>query len=246
MSENVMTKTKTKNPSFIIMKRELKANFSGPIAYIVGGLFLIISGVLFFSTFFINNTADMRGFFLNLPLLLSFFIPALTMRIFSEERRLGSIETLMTLPVKEIHVVTGKYLASFFTTLIMIAPTLIYVFTIELFGDPDIGPIITGYLGTIFLCASFTAIGCFASSITNNQIIAFFTGFIICIALTMLDVFLILLPTPLVPFFSYLSANIHFDSISRGIIDTRDLLYFISLASLFFVLTVKRVQKAKN
>ena len=188
----------------------------------------------------------MRGFFLNLPLLLSFFIPALTMRIFAEERRLGSIETLMTLPVKEIHVVTGKYLASFFTTLIMIAPTLIYVFTIELFGDPDLGPIITGYLGTIFLCASFTAIGCFASSITNNQIIAFFTGFIICIALTMLDVFLILLPAPLVPFFSYLSANVHFDSISRGIIDTRDLLYFISLASLFFVLTVKRVQKAKN
>ena len=237
---------KHKNPAFIIMKRELKANFSGPIAYIVGGLFLIISGVLFFSTFFINNSADMRGFFLNLPLLLSFFVPALTMRIFAEERRLGSIETLMTLPVKEIHVVTGKYLASFFTTLIMIAPTLIYVLTIKLFGSPDIGPIITGYIGTIFLCAAFTAIGIFASSITNNQIIAFFTGFIICIVLTMLDVFLILIPTPLVGFFSYLSANIHFDALSRGIIDTRDLLYFISIASLFFVLTVKRCERAKN
>ena len=239
-------KTKAKNPTFIIMKRELKANFSGPIAYIVGGLFLIISGVLFFSTFFINNSADLRGFFLNLPLLLSFFIPALTMRVFAEEKRIGSIETLMTLPVKEVHVVTGKYLASLFTTLIMIAPTLFYVLTLCIFGSPDFGPIITGYIGTIFLAASFTAIGIFSSSITNNQIIAFFTGFIICIVLTMLDIFLVVIPSPLVGFCSYLSANIHFDALSRGIIDTRDLLYFISIASLFFVLTVKRVHSAKN
>ena len=237
---------KPKSPAIIIMKRELKAYFSGPIAYIVGALFLIISGVLFFSTFFINNSADMRQFFVNLPLLLSFFIPALTMRVFAEEKRIGSMETLMTLPVKETDVVTGKYLASFFSTLIMIAPTLLYVFTIELFGSPDYGPIITGYIGTIFLAAAFTAIGIFATSITNNQIIAFFTGFIICIVLTMLDAFMIFLPAPLVSFFSYLSATIHFDSLTRGILDSRDLLYFISLTALFFVLTVKQQQRAKN
>lgn len=239
-------KTKNKNPVFIIMRREMKAYFSGPIAYIVSGLFLIISGVMFFSTFFLNNSADMRQFFLNLPLLLSFFVPALTMRVFAEEKRIGSIETLMTLPVREIDVVTGKYLASFFNTLIMIAPTLLYVLTVELFGAPDYGPIIAGYIGSIFLCASFTAIGIFASSITKNQIIAFFTGFIICIVLTMIDAFLIFLPAPLVTFFSYLSATLHFNSIARGILDTRDLIYFVSLTALFFTLTVKTQQRAKN
>ena len=255
MSENVLSekavsiksnKEKSNNPAFIIMKRELKAYFTGPIAYIVSGLFLIISGVLFFSTFFINNSADMRQFFTNLPLLFSFFIPALTMRVFAEEKRIGSMETLMTLPVRECDVVLGKYLASFFSTLIMVAPTLFYVVTVELFGSPDYGPIIAGYIGTIFLCASYTAIGIFASSITNNQIIAFFTGFIICIVLTMLDVFLIFLPAPLVTFFSYLSSTLHFNSISRGIMDSRDLLYFISISALFFALTVKSQQRAKN
>ena len=247
MAESVSVKTtKNKNPAFIIMRREMKSFFSGPIAYIVSGLFLIISGVLFFSTFFLNNSADLRQFFLNLPVLMSFFIPALTMRVFAEERRIGSIETLMTLPVKESQVVTGKFLASFFSTLIMIAPTIFYVITVEIFGSPDYGPIITGYIGTMFLCAAFTAIGIFASSITKNQIVAFFTGFIICMALTMLDAFMIFLPAPLVSFFSYLSASIHFDSISRGIIDSRDIIYFASITALFFGLTVVHEKKSKN
>ncbi len=237
---------KQKNPTFIIMKRELKSYFSGPIGYIVTGLFLIISGFIFFSTFFLQNRAELRSFFGLLPVLLSFFVPALTMRIFAEEKRVGSIETLMTLPVTETNVVTGKFLAAFIETLVMLAPTLFYVLAAEIFGEPDYGPIVGGYIGAIFLCACFVSIGLFASSATKNQIIAFFVGCVICIVLTMIDAFLILFPASIVKALSFLSADIHFSSIAKGIIDTRDLLYFISLGSLFFVLTVKIQQQAKK
>lgn len=241
-----MSDKKQKNPTIIIMKRELKSYFSGPIAYIVIALFLIISGFLFFSTFYLQNRAELRSFFSILPVLLSFFVPALTMRVFAEEKRVGSIETLMTLPITETNVVAGKFLASFIETLVMIAPTLFYVVAAEVFGEPDYGPILGGYIGAIFLCACFVTIGIFASSITKNQIIAFFVGFVICIALTMIDSFLILLPASIVSFLSFLSANVHFSSIAKGIIDTRDLLYFISLAALFFVCTVKIQQQSKK
>ena len=111
----------------------------------------------------------------------------------------------------------------------MVAPTLIYLISMLPFGLPEPGPVAGGYLGTLFLCAAFSAIGVFASSITKNQIIAFFTAFIICIVLTMISEFLIFLPGPIVEFLSFISANQHFTSISRGIIDTRDLVYFVSL-----------------
>lgn len=241
-----MSNKKQKNPALIIMKRELSSYFSGPIGYIVSVLFLGISGFIFFSTFFLQNRAELRNYFAILPILLSFFVPALTMRLFAEEKRVGSIETLMTLPVTETNVVLGKFLAAFIETLIMLAPTLSFVIAAEIFGEPDYGPIIGGYVGAIFLCASYVAIGLFASSITKNQIIAFFVGFIICIVLTMIDTFLILFPTSIVSALSFLSANVHFSSVSKGIIDSRDLLYFISLAALFFVITVKLQQKAKN
>ncbi|MCQ2587726.1 MAG: ABC transporter permease [Treponema sp.] len=243
---NTSKTTKKNHPSFIIMKRELKSYFSGPIPYIVTGLFLIIAGIMFFSTFFFQDRAELRNYFTMLPLLLAFFIPAITMRLFSEEKRSGSFETLMTLPVTELNVVLGKYLASFIGTLIMIAPTLFYVIAVFICGSPDIGPIIGGFLGAIFLSASYTSIGLFASSVTKNQIIAFFIGFIICIVLTMLSSFLFLLPGPLVNFFSYLCADIHFESISKGIIDTRDIIYFVSVTAFFLVLTVKTQKKARK
>ncbi len=232
------SKNKTCNPAFVIMKRELGSYFSSPIAYIVTGLFLIITGIMFFTAFFLQNQANMRNLFSILPLLLSLFIPALTMRLYSEEIKTGSIETLMTLPVTETQVAAGKFLAALIASLAMIAPTLLYLVSILPFGIPDMGPVACGYLGAIFLCASFCAIGLFASSATKNQIVAFFYAFIICIALTMVSQFLIFLPSPIVSFLQFLSAEEHFTSISRGIIDSRDLLYFISLTALFFTLTV--------
>ena len=233
------TTNKKPSPAIVIMKRELDTYFTNPISYIVTGLFLIITGVMFFTTFFLQNRANMRNFFSLLPILFSFFIPALTMRLYSEEKKSGSIETLMTLPVTELQVVTGKFLAAFISSAIMLAPTLLYLVSILFFGKPDIGPIIGGYIGAIFLCAAFSAIGVLASSVTKNQLTAFFVAFMICIVLTMIDAFLIFLPAPIVSLLQFISANEHFTLISRGIIDTRDLIYFISLTALFFCLTVK-------
>ena len=243
---NCAKSEKIKNPAFIVMRRELKSYFTSPIAYIVTGLFLILNGIIFYSTFFLLDRADLRQLFGNLPLLLSFFVPALTMRIFAEEKRSGSIETLFTLPVTETQVVTGKYLASFIATIVMIAPTLFYIIPAEVFGSPDYGPITGGFLGAVLLAACYTSIGVFASSVTKNQIVAFFTVFIICIVLTMIDSFLIFLPSGIVTFLSFISANSHFTSIARGIIDTRDIIYFVSMTCLFFVITVKVQQQAKK
>ena len=240
------TTSKKPSPAIVIMKRELATYFTNPISYIVTGLFLIITGVMFFTTFFLQNRANMRNFFSLLPILFSFFIPALTMRLYSEEKKSGSIETLMTLPVTELQVVTGRFLAAFISSAIMLAPTLLYLVSILFFGKPDIGPIIGGYIGAIFLCAAFSAIGVFASSVTKNQLTAFFVAFMICIVLTMIDAFLIFLPAPIVSLLQFISANEHFTSISRGIIDTRDLIYFISLTALFFCLTVKTQQNDRK
>lgn len=236
-------KNKVKNPAVVIFKREFAAYFASPIAYIVTGLFLILAGTMFFTAFYLQNRASMRNLFQLLPLILSFFIPALTMRVYAEEKRVGSIETLYTLPVTEFDVAAGKFLATFVASAIMIAPTLLYLFGMLPFGAPDAGPVAGGYIGALFLCAAFSAIGIFASSITKNQIISFFTAFIICISLTMVSDFLIFLPAPIVGFLQFLSANEHFTSISRGIIDSRDIIYFVSLTALFFSLTVVTQEK---
>lgn len=237
---------KNKNASLIIMKRELKSYFTSPIAYIVTALFLLVSGIFFFTTFFLQNRAELRSLFTYFPLFLAFFIPALTMRIFSEERRLGSMETLMTLPVTEFQVTLGKYLASFISSLVMIAPTVLYLIPVEIFGSPEYGPVLGGYLGAVFLCACFSAVGIFSSSITKNQIVSYFVGGAVCLALTLIDTFMVFFPAKIVKFFTYISANAHFNSISRGILDTRDFIYFISLAVLFFVFTVMHEQKQKK
>ncbi len=229
-------------PALVIARREIHSYLTSPIAYIVTGLFMLASGFLFFNTFFLNNRAELRGFFGILPVTLSFFIPALTMRMIADEKRTGSIETLMTLPLTAFDITLGKFLAAFTCGVIMILPTIFYVITCAIFGSPDFGPIIGSYLGTLFLIASFSAIGLFATSLTKNQIIAFFIAFAICIAFSLLSSFLIFMPAPLVKFFSFFSAYAHFESISRGIIDTRDLIYFVSLTAVFFVLSVESLK----
>ncbi|MBR1403874.1 MAG: ABC transporter permease [Treponema sp.] len=234
---------KNASPAVIIFRREIKSYFTSPIAYIVTGLFLLASGFLFFNTFFLINRAELRQFFGLLPIILSFFIPALTMRLLAEEKRSGSYETLLTLPVTEVQIVTGKFLASFVAGAVMLVPTLCYAITCYIFGKPDAGPMIGGYLGALFLIASFSAIGLFASSVTKNQIIAFFIAFAICIVFTLISSFLIFMPAAIVSFFDFFSAYSHFESISRGIIDSRDVVYFVSLTALFFVLTVESLKK---
>ncbi len=225
----------------VIARRELAAYFASPVAYIVMVCFVAFSGFLFFSTFFLANRAELRGFFTLLPVLFAFFIPAITMRLFAEETRSGSIETLMTLPVTAFDAVLGKYLAAFAFSASMLLPTLCYAVTIAVLGDPDSGPVVGGYLGSLFLAGGFSAVGVFASAVTKNQIVAFFIAFAISVLLALVDAFLILLPAPVVGVLQSVSAGYHFQSIARGIVDTRDVLYFLSLSALFVSLTVKAV-----
>jgi ABC-2 type transport system permease protein len=212
-----------------ITKKELKDYFISPIAYIVISIFLLLIGWFFFSTFFLVGQASMRNFFNLLPPVFSFVVPAVTMRLFSEEFNVGSYETLLTLPVTFNDVIIGKFLAGLLFIGAILLSTLTYPLIIAGLGDLAWGPVLGGYLGAMFLGAAFTAIGIFASSLTRNQIIAFIVGAVICFGLTLLDKMLFLVPEDLLKTVAYLGATTHFDNIAKGIIDSRDILYFASI-----------------
>ena len=213
-----------------IFIKEFRTYFVSPIAYIVISVFLLVTGWFFFMTFFLFNQADLRNFFVLLPIIFSFVVPAITMRLFSEELNMGSYEILLTLPVTFRAVILGKFLASVAFIAAMMLPTLAYPITISFIGQIDWGPVAGGYIGSIMLGAAFSAIGLFASSLTRNQIIAFIIGLVICFALTLIDKMLFFLPQSLLGIFEYLGADFHFQNISKGIIDSRDILYFLSVS----------------
>ncbi len=212
-----------------IAAKEFKDYFISPIAYIVISLFLVITGWFFFSTFFIFDRADMRGFFSLLPLIFSFVIPAVTMRLFSEEMNVGSYETLLTMPVTFADIAVGKFLAALGFTAAMLLPTLFYPFFISLVGEIDLGPVAGGYIGALLLGGAYCSLGIFASSLTRNQIVAFILGASMCFTLTIIDKMLFFFPGSVAGLVGYLGADFHFQSIAKGVIDSRDLLYFLSV-----------------
>jgi ABC-2 type transport system permease protein len=213
-----------------IFRREFKAYFISPVAYIVISIFLLIIGWMFFSTFFFSGQANLGNFFALLPLSFSFIIPAVTMRLFSEEINVGTYEILLTLPVTSRDIILGKFLAAVAFVGLMLAPTLVYAISTAFLGQLDWGPVIGGYIGAMLLGASFCAVGLLASSLTRNQVIAFIIGMTICFSLTMMiDFVLYFLPDALVKVFQYFSANFHFKNIAKGVVDTRDILYFLSV-----------------
>jgi ABC-2 type transport system permease protein len=213
----------------IIAIKEYKDYFVSPIAYIVISMFLIITGWFFFSTFFIFDRADLRDFFSLLPIIFSFIVPAITMRLFSEEKNIGSYEIILTMPVSFTDIAMGKFLAATMFTISMLIPTLSYPLFISFIGDVDYGPVIGGYIGTVFLASAYCSLGLFASSLTQNQIVAFIIGCAMCFSLTILDKILFFIPSAIIPVIEYLGANSHFSNISKGIIDSRDILYFASV-----------------
>ena len=216
-------------PLSSIVAKEFKDYFVSPIAYIVISVFLLVTGWLFFTTFFLFNNADMRNFFSLLPMAFSFVIPAVTMRLFSEELSVGSFEILVTLPVRFSDIVLGKFLAAVLFVFATLLPTLAYPMVISWLGDLDWGPVIGGYAGAFLLGAAFSALGLFASALTRNQIIAFIVGTLICFSLTVIDKMLFFFPDSLLGIITYLGADTHFDAIAKGVIDSRDLLYFVSI-----------------
>jgi ABC-2 type transport system permease protein len=212
-----------------IFRKEFSAYFVSPIAYIVISIFLFVTGWFFFSTFFLFNQANLRTFYTLLPVVFAFVIPAITMRLISEELNVGSDEILLTMPVTYGDVILGKFFASVALIIAMLIPTLAYPLTVAFMGQLDWGPVVGGYIGAVFLGAAFSGVGLFASALTRNQIIAFITGLAICFTLTLIDKMLFFLPQSLLGVFSYLGADFHFQNIAKGIIDSRDILYFASV-----------------
>lgn len=212
-----------------ILRKEFLDYFVSPIAYIVIAIFLLVTGWFFFSTFFLYDEASLRIFFNLLPVIFSFVIPAVTMRLFSEELNVGSYETLLTLPVTYRDIVLGKFLAASGFIAAMLVPTLLYPVTVATLGQLDWGPVMGGYIGALLLGSAYAAVGLFASSLTRNQIIAFIVGMAICFSLTLIDKMLFFFPRFLLGVIGYLGASTHFQNIAKGVIDSRDVLYFLSV-----------------
>jgi ABC-2 type transport system permease protein len=233
------------NNALTIFNREMRSYFNSPVAYIVITLFLLVSGYFFSSTLFVNNSADLRSLFGIAGFILMLFTPAVTMRLLAEERRAGTIEILVTLPVKDEEIVVGKFLAGFALTALSIILTFIAYLTIASLGNADFGAAFGGYLGLILMGGVYVAIGLFTSSLSPNQIIAFIVGFVIIFAFFMLDKILPFLPDALSSFFEYLSIDYHYGNISRGVIDSRDLIYYFSMIFFFLYLAVKMTQLRK-
>lgn len=209
--------------------KEFKTYFVSPIAYIVITIFLIITGWLFFSTYFLRGQASLTYFFELLPFMFSFIAPAITMRLFSEEYDTGSYEMLLTLPVTLKQILIAKLSAAAAFMAVMLAPTGCYALSVAWTGDLEWGPVIGGYIGALLLGVVFSSIGLFVSSLTRNQIIAFIVAAAICFGLTILDAMLFFLPEPMLDMLQFLAIGYHFDNIAKGVLDSRDLLYFVSV-----------------
>lgn len=233
-----------------ISNRELQSFFDSLMAYIMIIAFLGFSGFftwLFGSDIFFVKQASLQSFFAIAYWTLFFFIPALTMRQFAEENRAGTIELLMTKPVTDWQVVLGKFLSTLILILIALALTLPYYITVASLGPIDHGAVLTGYLGLILMSSAYISIGLFTSSLSNNQIVSYllalFIGIFFQIIFSLLSSNFGGLAGEVL---NYLSVSSHFDSISRGVIDSRDMIYFFSIIFLGLILTEANLAKKRN
>lgn len=236
----------------IIFRREFKGYFYSPIAYVFSIIFIVLNASLYMFHFFFFGNADMRSFFSSLPLVLGLiFIPAISMRLWSEEKKLGTIELLLTLPMKTEHIVLGKYLASFVFYLAALAGTLTIPIMLLILGHPDMGPIFGGYFGAVLLGGFFLSVGIFVSSFFSDQIVSLIITSMTC-------GFLALIGWQYVPMvvdgwipglgeflYNFVGVTRHFNDIERGVIDLKSLVYFLSFTALFLYLNAKTLERRK-
>jgi ABC-2 type transport system permease protein len=230
-----------------IFKKEFKSYFISPIAYVFITVYLAVSNFLFFQSLLLIKQADMRGYFQLLPWIFLFFVPAITMRSWSEEKKVRTLELLLTWPVSDIQVVAGKFLAAFGFLLVVILFSLTIPITIILIDKPDIGPMVGGYIGALLMGGAYIAIGMWVSSYTENQIIAFILGVVGTFVLFIIGnpFFTMAAPQVFIPLLSYLGLANHFDSIERGVIDSRDIIYYCSVIGFFLFLNVQSIASRK-
>lgn len=242
---------------FAILNKEIQSFFSSLTGYLVIGLFLIACGLFLFvfngsHNILDSGFADLKGFFNIAPWIFIFLIPAISMRTFADEKRMGTLEILLTKPVSLKKLIIGKYLGVLLLIILAIAPTLLYVLTISELGRPagnfDVGATLGSYLGLLFLGGCYASIGVFASSLSSNQIISFLLGVFLCFLCYF--AFEGISETGIFGISSYFlesfGISFHYQSISRGVIDTRDLIYFFSLIFLFLKLTEINLSATKN
>jgi ABC-2 type transport system permease protein len=232
-----------------VARRELRAYFDSPIAYVFLLAFVGAATFTFFnvSAFFARGQADLRGLFDAVPLLILALVPALTMRLWAEEAKQGTLELLLTLPANDFELVAGKFLASWALLGVGLALTLPLAVTVSVLGNLDWGPVVGGYLGALLLGAAYLAVGQFLSALTENQILAFILALLVCLALYGIGT------EPFYGLFSDRTAGVlrslgtgsRFDSVARGVIDLRDLLYYGSLTVFFLALSVAALRSRR-
>lgn len=224
-----------------IFKKEFRSYFNSPIAYIFIGVFLVVSGWLFWQRFFLVGQAQMRSFFSLLPWLFLFLIPALSMRLWSEEKKQGTMELLLTLPIRDFEIVLAKFLAAMGFLTAALGLTLPLVFTVARLGDIDSGAAVGGYLGALFIGAFYLSLGEFISSLTKNQIVAFLLSTVFLFVAFILGQDYVLMPFSgsLAVLFNFLSPAGHYNNLIKGVLDLRDIFYFLSFIFYFLFLNVK-------
>jgi len=233
-----------RNTTTIALK-EFKSYLASPMAYVVTGIFLVLTGFFFQSSPTTYSETSINGFLAYGSILLLLLAPVLTMRLLAEEKKMGTLELLLTAPVRDSEVIMGKFLGSLGILTAMLALTFYYPILLMWFGDPDIGPIATGYLGLFLLGCTSLAVGLFASSLTSNQIVAVVIAGGILFALWFIGMAADLLPEALGEVIGYLSLYYHFPDFMRGVIDTRGIIYYLSITALFLFLAVRSLENSR-
>ncbi len=229
-----------------IARRELVTSFHGPVAYILLVLYVVISAYFFTSGLIETQEASLRSFFSMMPIVFLVIIPGVSMRLLAEERKSGTLELLVTLPVRDWEVVLGKFLAGAAFLVALLLASIAFPITVAWLGDPDWGPIWGGYIALLLLGGSFLSIGIFASSLTRNQVVALVISFVICLLLLVIAGSANYIPGFFGDLLVQLSLATHFSNISRGVLDTRDLLYYFSVMIFFLHLTTQSLAARKQ
>ncbi len=229
----------------IIFKKEMSSYFNSAVAYVLMVVFLAIVGWFYVNNIFLYGTAALRPMFELIPLIFLFIIPAITMRLLSEEKKSGTFELLATKPIADSDIIMGKFFAAWTMIAVTLLPTVLYWFTISTLGDLDHGPVIGAYLGLLFSSAVYLSAGLLASSLSNNQIVAFILGFIFVFILFILDETLLFLPAWLTTPIEFIGVDYHYQNIARGVIDTRDVIYFLSAIGIIIYLTIISLERRR-
>lgn len=229
-----------------VFLKELRTFFNSPMAYIFLIIFAVINGYFFVNTFFLFNQSDMRSLFNIVPLIYLFFVPAVSMGLIAREKNIGTIELIDTLPMETYEFVLGKFLAAFTLILLGLLATVIHLITLMYVGtNIDYGAVLSGYLGLAFVGAVYSAVGTFASSVTENQVVAFIIGVFLVLVFFLMDWMLVFIPVSIAGVVQFLSINFHLSNISRGVMDSRNIIYFISLIGFFLYVTIRTLDARK-